>query len=72
MRQETIETNLCVHDRRSDDYKSNMVRYGYSHEDMANIKANHCCCANCESGRNKLALEIIRLNKRIIKLKESE
>jgi len=53
-----IYDNLCVYDKRSEFYKD--LTYGLEKEDIPKPREN-CFCDNCFHGRDRLALEILRL-----------
>jgi hypothetical protein len=64
-----ILSNLCVYDKRSPDFEENYPASEYGEgrdkdgffKEPYPIPRNNCYCDNCFSGRDSLALEILRL-----------
>lgn len=59
MTRDEIYENLCVYDPRSEYYKD-MIRCGWRPGDISAPRIN-CYCDNCFKGKDKLAIEILRL-----------
>ena len=64
MKIEEVYSNLCTKDHRNPLYFE--VYDGY--EDVPPTPRENCSCDNCSYGRDKLAMEIIRLYSSIITL----
>lgn len=56
MRKEEVFKNLCSYDSRNPDYM-----YFPEDGDEIPVPRNDCACDNCFYGRDKLAMEIMRL-----------
>ena len=54
MSTEEILNNLCYYNKRNPN--------GFSDDDDVQTNRDNCSCDNCFYGRNKLALEIIKIN----------
>jgi hypothetical protein len=61
MELEEIYTYLCNRDSRSDTFYIHQYAYAQWEEPLPEPRKN-CYCDNCFYGKDKLALEIIRLN----------
>jgi len=56
MKEETIFENLCIYDERNPNY----YQGGFDEDEKRKPRIN-CNCDNCFYGKDKLALEIIKL-----------
>jgi hypothetical protein len=58
MNKEDVYLNLCRYDKRHEDYKDLIYAYG---GDVPEPRKD-CSCDNCFYGRDRLAMEIVRLH----------
>jgi len=59
MTETEVFKNLCILDKRNPNHGG--LYYHFNPEDERSLPRPHCACQNCFFGRNRLALEILRL-----------
>lgn len=55
---ETVLRSLCIADRRNPDW---FIHYGFDEIEDVPDPGKNCSCDNCFYGRDRLAMEILRL-----------
>ena len=58
--EEQVFENLCWHDPRNPNY----TEMGLDDDEKIEPRFEDCCCDNCFYGKDKLAMEILRLREK--------
>ena len=64
-----IYKSLCIHDKRNPNNPDNLYPFDKDKEEVIEPRKD-CACDNCFYGRDKLALEILRLREKSNNLKK--